>query len=322
MSCLPLACFGTLFQRRKKRELSISGPLETAPGPRLSQLPIDAQPSVQSPTGSSFGSSLRSPGLHRPLGPNSPAFPPPIYNTSTVNRRPGRSRNPSISVNTPARSEFRVPRTPHTPNLFTTDELRFSDEKSRDFPNSPPMIDLDTTPRIHKIFRLLSPPASKVTFTQAVREPAKPAKQTNENILHRVSKRLSRWGSSHQNRSYTNLASPPAMAEKSHLYPEQPPIPKKYIPIPEPLPTPSPPPPALLPAPPRAAKNGLGLTTRPGGQTKPVVMVPHLTLAVPSNPSLRNRDATPIEASPVCDPWRHTTAEIEGLSDRHQAWML
>ncbi|KAF3925823.1 hypothetical protein ABW20_dc0102672 [Dactylellina cionopaga] len=339
MSCLPLSCFGGLFQRKKMRELKISGPLEiaaeTAQAPRISKLPLELHPSaLRSPTASTFhgsgntGVGLRSPGLRR-FGPSTPSFPPPVYNSGTTTpREPLRTRlGPSISVTTPGRSEFRAtaPRTPYTPKYFTevVDDLRLSDEKgSSDYLRLPPTIDFDATPRIHKIFKILSPPPTKLTFTQAVRKPTPSEKPTTPSLTSRISRRLSkRWGgggSSHKN--YNHIPRQPEMQQQ---YQHQ-----AQGPSESPAATPEAPPVPPLPisSHPLSARNGLGqcLTTRmPNGQTQAVTMVPQLTLSVPANqhPS-RNSEPTPIEASPVCDPWRHTTGEIEGLSDRHQAWML
>ncbi|KAK6542858.1 hypothetical protein TWF694_006797 [Orbilia ellipsospora] len=318
--CLPLSCFGRIFQRRRQQEkLQISGPMEVAAAPRRAQLAIEMPPpSFGSLHSGTFGPSIRSPGLPMFAQDQSLTFPPPVYSGTIPTRRETSSPPPAISVTTPGHSKFTVVTgpTPQTSTFLTTDELRFSDEKpSREYPATPGVIDLDTTPRFHKIFKLLSPPPTKVTFTQAILEPPNKPKQANESLLNRVSRRLSRWGSIHGNKSYTHLPSQSlggsGMSEKVAYEREAPPpIPKKYVQIPQPLP---PPPPTGL--------EGC-LTTR---DNKPIVMVPSLKLEVPANrgdASVRHSEPTPIEASPVCDPWRHTTAEIEGLSDKHQAWML
>ncbi|KAF3914135.1 hypothetical protein AA313_de0207769 [Arthrobotrys entomopaga] len=339
--CLPLGCFGRIFQRRRQQEkLQISGPMEVAAAaPRSAQLAIEMPPpSFRSVNGGGpFGPGIRSPGFPIYTQDQGLTFPPPVYNRTIPSRRNiSTPPPPSISVTTPGRSEFTVASpTTQTSTFLTTDSLRFLDDEkpaSREYPatTTPGIINLDTTPRIHKIFKILSPPPTKVTFTQAIREPTtnKP-KQTNEGLLNRVSRRLSRWGSIHSNKSYTHLPSQSQgsgggiMYEKAYEQeplPPQPPLPKKYVQIPHPLPPPAPVPTG------RAVRNGGGLgsclTTR---DNKPIAMVPALKLEVPANRGGhggRQSEPTPIEASPVCDPWRHTTAEIEGLSDRHQAWML
>ncbi|KAK6534964.1 hypothetical protein TWF281_006264 [Arthrobotrys megalospora] len=330
------SCFGGIFKRRKKG-MKISGPMETTPeAPRLvSRRTVEIPPSsMKTPTLSTFG--------EKAAGPRSPNLQ--IYNNnnnrgSIVSRRPNvTNSNPTISVTTPGTTSFPIT-SPQVPNFFTKsssseEEIYLTDEKknssSSEYPRTPGTFDFDATPRIHKIFKIISPPPTKLTFTEAVRPEPVVVAQPKKSMASRISKRFSRrWTNKSYNHIATSSPSPniPQLQSTPQMpYSPQYPPRSSYetsLPSPHVYTTPLSPPP--IPSLPPSARNGLGqcLTTRlPNGEVKPVTMVPKLKLAVPMISRAQATDATPIEASPVCDPWRHRKEEIEGLSDRHQAWML
>ncbi|KAK6506683.1 hypothetical protein TWF481_005142 [Arthrobotrys musiformis] len=359
------SCFGRIFKRRK--HMKITGPMETSPeGPRPARNYGAIPPSsVKIPTAvTTFGAQVAS------AGPGSPNLVG--YNNcqndsrgSVVSRRPNvPNSNPTISVTSPGTTSYLLtsPLTsPQVPNFFEKSSSPslsqegdiynyLADEKknssSSELPRSPGTFDFDTTPRFYRIFKILSPPSSKLTFTEAFRAAPEPVIEPKKSMASRISKRLSRrWASknidinnNHSNTNISIMTSPSPMPRDMNFintrstpdicYSPQ------YIPrisyetsvpsSPRVYTTPlSPPPiPTSLPLSPR---NGLGqcLTTRlPNGQVKPVTMVPKLQLSVPAVSRLQAMETTPIEASPVCDPWGHRKDEIEGMSDRHQAWML
>ncbi|RVD81978.1 uncharacterized protein DFL_009822 [Arthrobotrys flagrans] len=326
------SCFGRIFKRRKN--MKISAPMETTP-------PL----SVKTPNLSKFGAQASS-------GPRSPNL---VYSNnnsrgSIISRRPNvTNSNPTISVTTPGATPFPLT-SPQVPNFFTKssssstsqEEIYLTDEKknssSSEFPRTPGTFDFDATPRIHRVFKILSPPPTKLTFTEAVRP--EPVIEPRKSMASRISKRLSRrWTGKNVNFDNTNtnisVTSPPTPRNLGNprSTPEMCYSPQ-YIPrvsyetslpsSPRVYTTPLSPPPIPSSLPP-SARNGLGqcLTTRlPNGEVKPVTMVPQLKLSVPMISRVQAFDATPIEASPVCDPWGHRKEEIEGMSDRHQAWLL
>ncbi|KAK6350462.1 hypothetical protein TWF718_003653 [Orbilia javanica] len=340
------SCFGRIFKRRKG--MKISSPMETtSEGPRPARRQASRPPlTVETPIFGTFSAQASS-------GPRSPNL---VYSNnnsrgSIVSRRPNvTNSNPTISVTTPGDTSFPLT-SPQVPNFFTKsssspcqEEIYLTDEKknssSSEFARSPGTFDFDATPRFHRIFKILSPPPTKLTFTEAVRPEPVIEPEPKKSMASRISKRLSRrWTSKNTNfnNSNTNLSitsSSPAPPDLGNPRP----MPEmcyssQYIPrisydtslpsSPRVYTTPLSPPP--IPSLPPSARNGLGqcLTTRlPNGEAKPVTMVPKLKLSVPILSRVQTVDATPIEASPVCDPWKHKKEEIEGFSSRHQAWLL
>ncbi|KAF3229872.1 hypothetical protein TWF192_004048 [Orbilia oligospora] len=338
------SCFGRIFKRRKN--MKISSPMETTPeGPRPARNTSKHPLSVKTPNLSTFGAQTTP-------GPRSPNL---VYSNnnsrgSVISRRPNvTNSNPTISVTTPGATSFPLT-SPQVPNFFTKsssssssqEDVYLTDEKknssSSEFPRTPGTFDFDATPRIHRIFKMLSPPPTKLTFTEAVR-PEPVIVEPKKSMASRISKRLSRrWTSKNMNfnTSNTNISITSSPKPRDLGTPRS--IPEmcyspQYIPgvsyesslpsSPRVYTTPLSPPP--IPSLPLSARNGLGqcLTTRlPNGEVKPVTMVPQLKLSVPIFSRVQTLEATPIEASPVCDPWRHRREEIEGMSDRHQAWLL
>ncbi|KAK6362294.1 hypothetical protein TWF730_005990 [Orbilia blumenaviensis] len=340
------SCLGGIFKRRKNKKTS--NPAETTPeGPRPSRRHASRNilpSSIKVPAASAVGAQAS--------GPRSPNL---VYSNnhsrgSIVSRRPNvTNSNPTISVTTPGASSFPLT-SPQVPHFFTKsstsskeEELEISylaDEKknssSSEFTRAG-TFDFDATPRFHRIFKILSPPATKLTFTEAVRPEPEPAVEERKSMASRISKRLSRrWPNKAVDSDCDNIHPIPSPVPSPSPSPQQMPQMQmcsnpQYLIFasygapqsPHVYTTPLSPPP--IPCLPPSARNGLGqcLTTRlPNGETKPVTMVPQLKLSVPMVPRMPAMESTPIEASPVCDPWRHKMEEIDGMSDRHQAWML
>ncbi|KAF3145593.1 hypothetical protein TWF703_006734 [Orbilia oligospora] len=311
------SCFGRIFKRRKN--MKISSPMETTPeGPRPARNASKPPLSVKTPNLSTFGTQTAP-------GPRSPNL---VYSNnnsrgSIISRRPNvTNSNPTISVTTPAATSFPLT-SPQVPNFFTKssssspsqEDIDLTDEKknsssSSEFPRTPGTFDFDATPRIHRIFKMLSPPPTKLIFTEAVR-PEPVIVEPKESMASRISKRLSRrWTSKNMNfnTSNTNISITPSSRPQDLGTPRS--IPEmcyspQYIPGVSYE--------SSLPSSPRQC-----LTTRlPNGEVKPVTMVPQLKLSVPIFSRVQTLEATPIEASPVCDPWRHRKEEIEGMSFFH-----
>ncbi|KAF3936305.1 hypothetical protein ABW19_dt0208310 [Dactylella cylindrospora] len=336
MSCMPLSCFGNLFQRRRK-DINITGPLETQPeatqAPRLARLPITAQPTaMRSPKAASFRniSATNSPTMAAFRRPStgsttvasiepiaSPRLPPPVYDsTITAYNIPVHpAHRPKASLSSPGRPEFRAAREPPTPG-YPTQEVLICDEKpsvdTLRSPRSPMSMDLDPTPRFQKIFKIFSSTPTTLTFTPAVKEqPAPSIKSSTSTGFKKFSRRFSRRWVNHevaptindpQNQAFASTDSFPRPTRINREVDTPPPVPQL----------------------PPSGRKGIGqcLSTRTAtGEVKPVTMVPRLRLDVPKNRFPR-KEVTPIETSPVNDPWRHSKYEIEGMSDKHQAWML